>query len=99
MTASVTPLDSRKSTRERIVEAAGSLFAQRGFYGASIGVLAGGLGVAKASVMHHFKSKDALYDEVMARSAETLHGRLRAALQGAADSRAQMCSLIRVLYG
>ncbi|MBI3992555.1 MAG: TetR/AcrR family transcriptional regulator [Candidatus Lambdaproteobacteria bacterium] len=99
MAASVTPLGGHKSTRERIVDAAGSLFAERGFYGASIGALAGGLGVAKASVMHHFKSKDALYDEVMARSAAALHERLRAAQREADDSRERMRRLIRVLYG
>lgn len=86
-----------KSTRERIVEAAERLFADKGFYGASIGVLATELNVAKASVMHHFKTKEALYDAVMERNAQALAEVVTEALEEAADPTQRARRLIRAV--
>ena len=69
-----------RSTRDRLLDAAERLFAQRGFYGTSIAALATELDVAKASVMHHFKSKDSLYEAVMARNALALDAAVDEAL-------------------
>lgn len=45
----------------RILEAAKTLFAERGFDAASVNTIAEAAGVSKANVFHHFKSKNALY--------------------------------------
>ncbi|MGK2929028.1 MAG: TetR/AcrR family transcriptional regulator [Acidimicrobiales bacterium] len=55
------------STREAILDAARTGFAERGYDGASIGDIARVVGIAKASVLHHFANKDDLYTAVFER--------------------------------
>lgn len=55
------------STREAILDAARTGFAERGYAGASIGDIARAVGIAKASVLHHFSNKDELYTAVFER--------------------------------
>jgi AcrR family transcriptional regulator len=52
--------------REAIVEAAASLYARRGFQGASVSDLAKACGTSKALIYHYFPSKDDILYEVMA---------------------------------
>ena len=52
--------------RQAIVEAAGHLFARRGFQGASIADLATSCGTSKALIYHYFSSKEDILYEVMA---------------------------------
>jgi AcrR family transcriptional regulator len=52
--------------RQTIVEAAGHLFARRGFQGASIADLAADCGTSKALIYHYFGSKEDILYEVMA---------------------------------
>ena len=49
------------STREAILDAARTAFAEGGYAGASISDIARAVGIAKASVLHHFPNKDELY--------------------------------------
>lgn len=51
--------------RAEIVETALSMFAERGYEGASIRDLAGALGINEASIYYYFASKDALYAAVI----------------------------------
>ena len=55
------------STREAVLDAARTAFAERGYAGASIGDIARAVGIAKASVLHHFPNKDELYTSVFER--------------------------------
>jgi TetR/AcrR family transcriptional regulator len=55
------------STREAILDAARTGFAERGYDGASIGDIARAVGIAKASVLHHFPNKEELYTAVFER--------------------------------
>lgn len=55
------------STREAILDAARTAFAERGYAGASIGEIASAVGIAKASLLHHFSNKDELYTAVFER--------------------------------
>jgi AcrR family transcriptional regulator len=55
------------STREAILDAARTGFAERGYAGASIGDIARAVGIAKASLLHHFSNKDELYTAVFER--------------------------------
>lgn len=55
----------RRLRKEEIVLEATRLFAERGYEGASMGDLAERVGLRKASLFHHFPSKDALYATVL----------------------------------
>lgn len=68
------PVDAAKtisaegaSTATRILDAAESLFAQRGFAGVSVREIAGQVGLNQASIYNHFPSKQALYEAVLER--------------------------------
>jgi AcrR family transcriptional regulator len=48
-------------TRDLLLQRAIGLFALRGVDGVSVAELADAAGISKANVLHHYKSKDALY--------------------------------------
>lgn len=53
------------TTRDELLAAATKLFAEKGFYGASIATIARELGLTKQALLHHFGSKEKLYGEVL----------------------------------
>lgn len=56
---------AKRFRKEEIVATATKLFAERGYEGTSMGDLAARVGLRKASLFHHFESKDALYATVL----------------------------------
>src|ERR1700722_191134 len=62
----------RRSRREEILDEATQLFAERGYEGTSMADLAEKVGLRKASLFHHFASKEVLYAAVLARLVEHL---------------------------
>jgi AcrR family transcriptional regulator len=54
-----------ENSRTRLIEAAGSLFAEKGFKGATIRDICKMAGTNIASVNYHFKGKDHLFQEVI----------------------------------
>lgn len=66
---SITRAERGAQSREDLLNAALVAFAERGFPGVSIADLARDLGIAKATVLHHFLSKEKLYDAVLSRVA------------------------------
>ncbi len=52
--------------RETLIAVACAAFAEKGYAGASMGEIARRAGLRKASLFHHFTSKDLLYTEVLA---------------------------------
>lgn len=66
------PGSSDAPTRDRILDAAEALFAERGFDGASMRDVAAGAGLNAASLYNHFASKQALYEAVLERGVAPL---------------------------
>lgn len=60
-----------KTTRERIVDAAGRLFYQQGFEQTSFTDIAAVVGITRGNFYHHFKSKDEILDDVIAARLES----------------------------
>jgi AcrR family transcriptional regulator len=63
--AAPTARKRKRLRKEEIVAEATRLFAERGYEGASMGDLAERVGLRKASLFHHFPSKDVLYATVL----------------------------------
>jgi AcrR family transcriptional regulator len=51
----------KQSTRERILDAALSVFADRGYHGATVDDIVRASGTSKGAVYHHFSSKEAVF--------------------------------------
>jgi len=64
VSVTVRPKSAPAGTRERIVAAAVSLFAEQGFDATSVNQVVTRAGVAKGALYHHFASKDDLLYEV-----------------------------------
>ena len=77
---------SQCSTRERILGAAETLFAQHGFAGASLRQVTAAANVNLAAVNYHFGSKDNLVEEVFRRRLDELNARRLDALARALDA-------------
>jgi AcrR family transcriptional regulator len=60
------------STRQRLLEAAGAIFAEKGLHAASVREIVQRAGANIAAVNYHFGSKDGLYVEAVKQAYETL---------------------------
>lgn len=72
----------KKLRKDDILAEATRLFAERGYEGASMGDLADRVGLRKASLFHHFPSKDALYATVLEQLLDGIKASMLATLQG-----------------
>ena len=54
-------------TRQRLLDIAEQLFAERGFYGVSIAAIACEVGFTKQGLLHYFNSKEKLYGAILQR--------------------------------
>lgn len=70
-------------TKDRLLAQALRLFARRGIDGVSIADLAEAAGVSKSNVLHHFRSKEALYGAALDRVGEELAERATRAAEAA----------------
>jgi len=78
------------ATRERIVAAAERLFAERGFAGTSMPLLAKACGISAGAIYRHFDSKEALFFEVVRRAVESARSSGADEVGGAARSIAEV---------
>src|SRR3954467_575151 len=77
--------DERSATsRERLLRAASAEFAARGFAGASVDRIARSARLNKAMIYYHFKSKAALYREILRDMFEAVAARASDAARSAA---------------
>ncbi|EWT02233.1 TetR family transcriptional regulator [Intrasporangium oryzae NRRL B-24470] len=73
----VTP--RRQATRDRVLEAASEVFAERGFHGASVEDICERAGFTRGAFYSNFSSKDDLVLELSTRHAQALVDRIRSA--------------------
>ena len=62
----------KTNTRDKLLEQAEILFANKGFYGTSIKDVAAEVSVSKQGLLHHFPSKEKLYGAVLQGAADHL---------------------------
>ncbi len=70
---------SGPATKEALINAAQHLFAERGFEGASLNLIAGEVGIRRQSLLHHFATKEAMYQEVFERALTEWYERVEGA--------------------
>jgi AcrR family transcriptional regulator len=84
--------------RHEIVELAGQMFAERGFAGTTVREIADAAGILSGSLYHHFDSKEAIVDELLATFlAETMTS-YREALAAAPDPPAALRALVLIAF-
>jgi TetR/AcrR family transcriptional regulator len=67
-----TPAPDAESTRDRILDVAESLFAQKGLAGTAVRDIARAAGLTAPSLYNYFEGKQALYEAVIARGVQPL---------------------------
>ena len=88
------PSDSDEDPAEQILNVAGSLFVEKGYAATSLAAIAAEAGLQRASLYHHFASKDAMLVEIARRYLAPLLGVLE---RFAAEGRAPELQLYRYL--
>ena len=86
---------ARKLTSERLLDAAASLFASRGYSATSTREIAAALGIQKASLYYHIGSKEELLFGVCKSSLEQIRTDVEAAVAEAPDQLEKVRALIR----
>lgn len=82
-------------TRARLLDAALDAFARAGFAGASIRAITGAVGIRESAFYAHFRSKQAIYDELLSEAGPAVIARLSAEVPG--DDPAEV--LVRLAEG
>lgn len=83
-----------QSTRDELLETAMRLFAERGFDGVSIANIADEHGLTKQALLHHFKTKEKLYGEILLIISRDLNDTLSEALETYEDPQEQLNALL-----
>ena len=72
-------------TRQRLLDMAEQLFAERGFYGVSIAAIASEVGFTKQGLLHYFNSKEKLYGAILQRISDDFQEQQTEAEQASED--------------
>lgn len=97
MTPSNVAIPSPSPTRGKLLEAAETLFADRGFAGVGMQRVAAHVGIGKSSLFHHFATKLELYEEVLTAAVGRIQQRLEPALASAGDPVEKLDRLVDAL--
>ncbi len=79
----------------RVLRAAAEIFSSQGYDAASISAIAEGAGVSKANIFHHFKSKAALYQEVLKAACQSFTDAIDAVAQSHDDAAQRLAEYAR----
>ena len=82
---------------EKLIDIAETLFAEKGFYGASVRDLAEGIGIAKSSLLHHFPTKEKLYAAVLKKLADEMTAEVRQIRERFPDEKKQIFRFVQTL--
>ena len=77
-------------TRQRLLEIAEQLFAERGFYSVSIAAIASEVGFTKQGLLHYFNTKEKLYGAILQRKSDDFQDHQREALQASEDPKERL---------
>lgn len=89
---------SEDDTRQKLLAAARFQFAERGFDGASISMIAGEVGLTKQALLYHFRRKEDLYAEVLRGIAERMLEAMRSNHDPASTPEQQFEDTIMGIY-
>lgn len=89
---------SAADRRAQLLDVAGRLFAEHGFYGLSMEQLADAAGVSKPVLYQHFPSKRDLYLALVRDAVHEMEERVRTALAGTTDNRARLEGAIAAYF-
>lgn len=89
---------SAADRRAQLLDVAGGLFAEHGFYGLSMEQLADAAGVSKPVLYQHFPSKRDLYLALVRDAVREMEERVRTALAGTTDNRARLEGAIAAYF-
>lgn len=90
-----TPTDDRAAKRDRILDAAERVFAQRGFYAAKVADIAREAGVADGTIYLYFKNKDDLLISLFESRMVRVNQILAAAIATSERPREQLLAFVR----
>jgi AcrR family transcriptional regulator len=88
-----------EETREKLMGAATSLFAEKGFDGARVEAIAKKARVNKAMISYHFGGKEGLYRAILLSTFESAIQRLKALEEMAAPADEQLREFVRLFAG
>ena len=91
------PQERGKERRERILDAAFTTFAERGYRDTAIDDIARQSSTSKGGVYFHFPTKDAIFRELMETTSDKLVARVERAVSGETDAIAQADVAIRTV--
>jgi AcrR family transcriptional regulator len=80
------------------LEVAGALFAEHGYHGLSMEVLADAAGVSKPVLYQHFPSKRELYLALVGDAVQEMESQVRVALEGTTENKARLAGAISAYF-
>src|SRR5450759_1984957 len=93
------PAEQSRSRRERILDAAFTAFATRGYRDTAVDDIAGAAETSKGGIYFHFPTKEAIFRELMQTTADKLVARVERAVALETDPVARAEAAIRTVLG